>query len=147
MQILPLFKRYTNKPHVITVTINNWLPFLWRMRWNSILFLTNKNKTEPLHISTIWNMTKIYFVFRSTKGFILTRIINFGYDFIIIAGRCTDLLNNYSCSCYLGFEGRNCDVDIDYCESSPCVNGRILSDEMCYCLRGIKIGAKWIKIW
>ena len=87
-------------------------------------------------------MTKIYFVFRSTKGFILTRIINFGYDFIIIAGRCTDLLNNYSCSCYLGFEGRNCDVDIDYCESSPCVNGRILSDEMCYCLRGIKTGAK-----
>ena len=69
-------------------------------------------------------------------------MINFGDDFIIIAGRCIDLLNNYSCSCYLGFEGRNCDVDIDYCKSSPCVNGRILSNEMYLYFHENKDGCK-----
>ena len=73
----------------------------------------------------------MYLVFRSTSPFILTRVINFDHDLIITAGRCTDLLSNYSCSCHLGFEGRNCDVDIDYCKPSPCINGMVLNNEMC----------------
>ena len=43
----------------------------------------------------------------------------------IFAGRCIDQVNNYTCSCDLGFEGRNCDVDIDYCKSSLCVHGEV----------------------
>uniref|UniRef100_A0A1I8G0V6 Delta-like protein n=1 Tax=Macrostomum lignano TaxID=282301 RepID=A0A1I8G0V6_9PLAT len=43
-------------------------------------------------------------------------------------GLCTDLVKNYSCSCFTGWEGRNCSVDTDYCLSGPCQNGGVCSD-------------------
>uniref|UniRef100_A0A1I8JAA5 Delta-like protein n=1 Tax=Macrostomum lignano TaxID=282301 RepID=A0A1I8JAA5_9PLAT len=43
-------------------------------------------------------------------------------------GLCTDLLKNYSCSCFTGWEGRSCSVDTDYCLSGPCQNGGVCSD-------------------
>uniref|UniRef100_A0A1I8G1R2 Delta-like protein n=1 Tax=Macrostomum lignano TaxID=282301 RepID=A0A1I8G1R2_9PLAT len=43
-------------------------------------------------------------------------------------GLCTDLVKNYSCSCFTGWEGRSCSVDTDYCLSGPCQNGGICSD-------------------
>ena len=46
--------------------------------------------------------------------------------FTLFAGQCTDHVNNYTCTCDLGFEGRNCDTDIDFCKSSPCVHGKAL---------------------
>ena len=41
-------------------------------------------------------------------------------------GICTDEVNDYSCSCYPGYTGRNCKVLIEDCLSSPCGNGRHL---------------------
>lgn len=38
-------------------------------------------------------------------------------------GQCIDGINNYTCSCYLGFTGKNCEIDINECESSPCQYG------------------------
>ncbi|PAA69694.1 hypothetical protein BOX15_Mlig014908g1 [Macrostomum lignano] len=43
-------------------------------------------------------------------------------------GLCSDLVKNYSCSCFTGWEGRNCSVDTDYCLSGPCQNGGVCSD-------------------
>uniref|UniRef100_A0A1I8I8R4 Cubilin n=1 Tax=Macrostomum lignano TaxID=282301 RepID=A0A1I8I8R4_9PLAT len=43
-------------------------------------------------------------------------------------GLCSDLVNDYSCSCFTGWEGRNCSVDTDYCLSGPCQNGGVCSD-------------------
>ncbi|PAA90322.1 hypothetical protein BOX15_Mlig031842g2 [Macrostomum lignano] len=45
-----------------------------------------------------------------------------------IKGLCTDLVKNYSCSCFTGWEGRNCSVDTDYCLSGPCQNGGVCRD-------------------
>jgi hypothetical protein len=37
-------------------------------------------------------------------------------------GKCIDGINNYSCTCVSGYEGFNCAVDIDECQSNPCQN-------------------------
>ncbi|XP_035679049.1 neurogenic locus notch homolog protein 1-like [Branchiostoma floridae] len=39
------------------------------------------------------------------------------------SGTCSDRINAYLCQCLDGFLGDNCEIDIDECSSSPCVNG------------------------
>lgn len=39
-------------------------------------------------------------------------------------GNCTDYVNAYGCSCEAGYTGKNCSIDIDDCQSSPCKNGK-----------------------
>ncbi|KAG8225570.1 hypothetical protein J437_LFUL002087 [Ladona fulva] len=36
---------------------------------------------------------------------------------------CIDAINDYSCNCYPGYTGKNCEIDINECESSPCQYG------------------------
>ena len=53
-----------------------------------------------------------------------------------INGDCTDHVNGYSCACYPGWTGINCDTNIDECESNPCVHGVCLdavNDYFCQC--------------
>lgn len=38
-------------------------------------------------------------------------------------GTCVDQINGYKCQCQPGYTGIDCDVDIDECQSSPCING------------------------
>lgn len=40
-----------------------------------------------------------------------------------VFGDCNDGISMYSCLCNEGYTGTNCDVMINYCESSPCKNG------------------------
>ncbi|XP_066275060.1 fibropellin-1-like [Branchiostoma lanceolatum] len=40
-----------------------------------------------------------------------------------VHGTCTDDNGNYTCTCENGWEGTDCDQDIDDCASSPCVHG------------------------
>lgn len=72
-----------------------------------------------LLFDTQFTTTEAVLEFDRVFHVILTKTIT------IFAGRCIDQVNNYTCSCDLGFEGRNCDVDIDYCKSSPCVHGKV----------------------
>ena len=34
-----------------------------------------------------------------------------------------DLLNDYACVCQSGWNGDDCEVEINECDSSPCQNG------------------------
>ena len=42
---------------------------------------------------------------------------------LLTAGNCTDDVYSYICKCEAGWTGKRCEIDIDECESSPCVNG------------------------
>ena len=39
-------------------------------------------------------------------------------------GTCVDQINGYKCQCQPGYTGIDCDVDIDECQSFPCINGK-----------------------
>lgn len=34
-----------------------------------------------------------------------------------------DVIGGYVCRCDMGYTGSKCNISIDYCASSPCVNG------------------------
>ena len=40
-------------------------------------------------------------------------------------GTCVDQINGYKCQCQPGYTGIDCDVDIDECQSFPCINGKV----------------------
>lgn len=40
-------------------------------------------------------------------------------------GTCNDEINNYTCTCDPGYTSYNCSVDIDECQSSPCIHGKL----------------------
>ena len=41
---------------------------------------------------------------------------------------CVDGINAYTCDCPVGYDGSNCAIDIDECESSPCENAGVCYD-------------------
>ena len=47
------------------------------------------------------------------------------FDRILNIGTCVDQINGYKCQCQPGYTGIDCDVDIDECQSSPCINGKV----------------------
>lgn len=53
-----------------------------------------------------------------------------------------DLLDNYECRCPLGYSGRNCEQEIDECQSNPCVHNGTCENKMghyrCKCPGGFK---------
>ena len=56
-----------------------------------------------------------------------------------VNGQCTDKINNYTCTCEPGWEGRNCDINIDECATNPCVNGECvdqINNYTCVCQPG-----------
>jgi len=42
---------------------------------------------------------------------------------IYLLGDCVDQVNNYTCQCQDGYAGHDCEVEIDECQSSPCIHG------------------------
>ena len=53
---------------------------------------------------------------------------------------CKDKINDYECVCPEGWEGDNCERNIDYCATNPCLNdGNCTSNTKtysCICLNG-----------
>ena len=43
-------------------------------------------------------------------------------------GKCIDGINDYTCTCDKGYTGRDCDIEINECESQPCMNGGVCYD-------------------
>ena len=41
----------------------------------------------------------------------------------VFIGTCIDQVNSYICQCDAGYTGYECNVEIDECQSSPCVRG------------------------
>lgn len=39
---------------------------------------------------------------------------------------CSKITTFFSCTCAAGFVGRNCDENVNECESNPCFNGECL---------------------
>ena len=52
---------------------------------------------------------------------------------------CRDLIDGYECDCIVGYEGKQCQTNIDECNSAPCINGKC-TDEVnayrCLCEEG-----------
>ena len=49
------------------------------------------------------------------------------------------ITKGYKCNCFHGFTGQHCDMEIDYCVSSPCNHGHCLKqigDYKCFCEQG-----------
>ena len=55
---------------------------------------------------------------------------------------CVDLVDDFRCNCLPGYEGKNCDVNIDECEQNPCLNGAacvdLINDYQCDCPTGFE---------
>ncbi|XP_052682659.1 fibropellin-3-like [Crassostrea angulata] len=55
-------------------------------------------------------------------------------------GTCTDLVNDYQCDCVSGFNGTNCENNIDDCSPDPCQNNGtctdLVNDYHCDCVPG-----------
>ncbi len=54
-------------------------------------------------------------------------------------GTCLDPLQEFSCHCPAGFEGETCEVNVDECEESRCLNGECVdgvAEYTCRCLPG-----------
>ncbi|XP_022093080.1 fibropellin-1-like [Acanthaster planci] len=55
---------------------------------------------------------------------------------------CIDLVVDYQCNCLDGFEGKNCETNIDDCAEQPCLNGGACVDLVngyrCDCLDGFE---------
>ena len=52
-----------------------------------------------------------------------------------------DGINSYSCDCSdTGFKGAHCEINVDDCESAPCVHGSLCVDQVkdykCECFPG-----------
>lgn len=51
-----------------------------------------------------------------------------------------DAVNDYRCECVAGFTGRNCEVNIDECQTAPCENNGTCIDQVngyrCNCRQG-----------
>ena len=45
-------------------------------------------------------------------------------------GYCESQDRDYNCYCTIGFSGDQCDIDVDECESSPCLRGSTCVDRM-----------------
>ena len=67
----------------------------------------------------------------------------FNFNFQDICGNrgyCNDGINDYHCDCQNGWEGKNCEKNIDECASDPCRNGGTCKDAIghytCECLPG-----------
>ena len=43
-------------------------------------------------------------------------------------GVCSDLVNDYSCACAPGYDGKTCNNNVNDCAGDPCVNGGVCSD-------------------
>ncbi|XP_043914307.1 protein crumbs homolog 1-like [Protopterus annectens] len=55
------------------------------------------------------------------------------------SGFCKDLFNDFSCTCRTGWEGRLCNLNIDECNSNPCLHGSctdLVANYECKCDKG-----------
>ena len=53
---------------------------------------------------------------------------------------CVDRVADYICECQPGYDGKNCEHEINECEADPCQNGAtctdLLNDYQCHCIPG-----------
>ena len=105
--------------------------FFTSINLNSNLFIQRFGGFHPTKITSIcifvhickWVEKKPRIVFWFRKNLKLNFLIQpISIQYIYTPGTCEDMLNGYQCHCILGYNGTNCENNIDECSSRPCLN-------------------------
>lgn len=59
---------------------------------------------------------------------------------------CLDGINNYTCSCVLGFTGRNCEINIDECEVSDKAFYLGMTDSLCDLISRLDLASTMVSV-
>ena len=55
---------------------------------------------------------------------------------------CTDLIDDFMCSCQLGYTGKQCETNVDDCQDQPCLNNGtchdLVNNYTCTCPQGFQ---------
>lgn len=82
------------------------------------VFTSNKAKHDIIEKSVSVSMP---FIIYSASFFFFFFFLCYLSSFcLFILGTCIDLVNNYTCNCYVGFTGPNCNVTITNCTDDAC---------------------------
>ena len=102
--VVKLYRRVSRKWWLLRLTIKI-LAMLWFLKLN---------KRSYIHFN--WN--------HSLRSSDIEILINFDVlsqtVLLFFQGTCVDLVNNYTCNCFAGFTGSNCDIKIENCADDSC---------------------------
>lgn len=124
---------------LLTVIRAKMMPNVWR--WNRDVINANVRPAGKVFIATKI-LVRVALNARNSNTF--KNYVNFE-SFVVddcaerpclLGAQCTDLVNDFKCTCPAGFTGKRCETKIDLCADSPCENGMCIDrlfSRQCIC--------------